>query len=95
MGNHPKALQGFRPPSGAFLFEGGPMYLENSETIGEVVSFGIKPAIELINMSEDLHDIGEDDRIEFVVGQVKALLCRIKKKLESIELQQPGRGGTG
>lgn len=60
------------------------MYLRTASTIEDVVNYGVMPAIELMNVAEDLEDAGEDDRADMIHVEVKGKLFEIKQALKRI-----------
>ena len=61
------------------------MYLNTAMTIEEVVTFGIRPAIEFLDLAQNERDDGDDDRAAMLELEAKSKLLLIWERLEAIE----------
>ena len=68
------------------------MYLQSSNSVDEVIVYGIKPAIEFLHLAQDAREDGDDDRAAMLELEARAKLYEIKEVLKRID--RVGRGGV-
>lgn len=60
------------------------MYLNTASTIDEIVGYGIKPAIEFLDMAQDAREEGDDERAAMLELEACGKLRLIRERLEAI-----------
>ena len=61
------------------------MFLSASLSIGSVLSFGVSPAIDFLNMAEDAREAGNSEKADSLVFEAKSKLFEIRERLTIID----------
>jgi len=64
------------------------MFLAAATTVDEILTHGVEPCIELMDMVQDFMDDGEEEKAIILMTQIKGALLQIKSRLKKIKSTQ-------
>lgn len=64
------------------------MFLSTANNIGDVLTHGVEPCIEFLDLIEDLLDEGDEDKAIMLLTQTKGKLYQMKSVLNKIDVSR-------
>lgn len=64
------------------------MFLAAATTVDEILTHGVQPCIEFLDMAQDLIDDGDEEKALMLLNETKGKLIQIQNRLRKIESNQ-------
>ena len=65
--------------------KGEAMYLTTAKTIEDILTYGVGPAIEFLDLAQDEREAGNNDRAAILELEARGKLMVVKERLKAID----------